>query len=139
MAILVGIVGTQVIPYINKSKESKDQQIINSYCTAAVTTYTSNADKVATTGTIVIDVYGSSLTGDAAKLQPGIQELTYTALPAKFTSTKGQTINHIVVELDLDHKKVIAAGTKDATALTKDANGKVTNAVGDFAVVEGDL
>ena len=33
MAILVGIVGTQVLPYINKSKEAKDFQIINSYCT----------------------------------------------------------------------------------------------------------
>jgi type IV pilus assembly protein PilA len=31
MAILVGIVGTQVIPYINKSKEAKDFQIINSF------------------------------------------------------------------------------------------------------------
>ena len=46
MAILVGIVGTQVIPYINKSKEAKDFQIINSYSTAATTAYSSNAEKI---------------------------------------------------------------------------------------------
>ena len=34
MAILVGIVGTQVIPYINKSKVAKDQQVLNSISTA---------------------------------------------------------------------------------------------------------
>ena len=31
MAILIGIVGTQVVPYIEKSKESKDLQLVNSY------------------------------------------------------------------------------------------------------------
>ena len=35
MAILVGIVGTQVIPYISKSKVAKDQQVLNSISTAA--------------------------------------------------------------------------------------------------------
>lgn len=33
MAILVGVVGTQVIPYIEKSRQSKDLQILNGYCT----------------------------------------------------------------------------------------------------------
>ena len=42
MAILVGIVGTQVIPYISKSKVAKDQQVLNSISTAAVTAYSEN-------------------------------------------------------------------------------------------------
>lgn len=54
MAILVGIVGTQVIPYINKSKLSKDQQVLNSISTAAVTAYSENAESV-TGGAITID------------------------------------------------------------------------------------
>lgn len=33
MAILVGVVGTQVIPYIEKSRQSKDLQILSGYCT----------------------------------------------------------------------------------------------------------
>lgn len=33
MAILIGVVGTQVIPYIEKSRQAKDLQIIGGYCT----------------------------------------------------------------------------------------------------------
>ena len=36
MAILVGVVGTQVVPYLNKSKVAKDQQLLSAYATAAV-------------------------------------------------------------------------------------------------------
>ena len=61
MAILVGIVGTQVIPYLNKSKASKDLQIINSFSTAAVSSYSEKADKVASTGTIEIKLYAQIL------------------------------------------------------------------------------
>ena len=31
MAILLGIVGTQVVPYLNRAREAKDLQIINSF------------------------------------------------------------------------------------------------------------
>ena len=51
MAILVGIVGTQVIPYISKSKVAKDQQVLNSISTAAVTAYSENG----ATGDIIIN------------------------------------------------------------------------------------
>lgn len=47
MAVLIGIVGTQVVPHLNKAREAKDMQIINSYCTAAVTAYASNAERFA--------------------------------------------------------------------------------------------
>lgn len=33
MAILVGVVASQVLPYMEKSRQSKDQQIISSLCT----------------------------------------------------------------------------------------------------------
>lgn len=33
MAILVGIVASQVLPYMEKSRQSKDQQILSSLCT----------------------------------------------------------------------------------------------------------
>lgn len=36
MAILVGVVGTQVIPYIEKSRQGKDQQLLSAYCTDTV-------------------------------------------------------------------------------------------------------
>ena len=42
MAILVGIVGTQVIPYIDKSRHAKDIQVLSGLCTDATTAYSSN-------------------------------------------------------------------------------------------------
>ena len=52
MAILVGIVGTQVLPYIDKAKEAKDIQIVSGYCTDATTAFV---------GTYTSSVYRSSV------------------------------------------------------------------------------
>lgn len=71
MAILVGIVGTQVIPYINKSKVSKDQQVLNSISTAAVTAFSENADKVTSTNTITIN---NALAAETDEPKKSIQE-----------------------------------------------------------------
>lgn len=110
MAILVGIVGTQVIPYINKSKEAKDFQIVNSYGTAATTAYSSNAEK--TTAVTVInmtdDVEGANTdvaTKPAQTLAKEIQDLTgyadiTTALRGKMGSKKGKTIDKIVITIN---------------------------------------
>lgn len=42
MAILVGVVGTQVVPYIEKSREAKDYQVVSSLATAANTAFSQN-------------------------------------------------------------------------------------------------
>lgn len=61
MAVLVGIVGMQVIPYIAKANKSKDIQKISSYCTDAVTAYTSCAASLDETETYTIQaVKGAS-------------------------------------------------------------------------------
>lgn len=39
MSILVGIVGMQVVPYIEKSRQAKDIQIVSAICTSTMTTY----------------------------------------------------------------------------------------------------
>lgn len=113
MAILVGVVGTQVIPYINKSKESKDFQIVSSFGTAAMTAYSSNADKISTASTIIsFNVYATGLSGDAATLQTAIQDLTYSTFPStKFKSTKGKTIKDITITYDFDAKTITAQAT----------------------------
>ena len=132
MAILVGIVGTQVIPYINKSKESKDLQIINSFSTAAVSSYSENADKIsATTGTITINVYGSN-SGDASTLAEAIKEKTYknsgavfgqaaagstAATPSKMKSKKGKTITDVKITINLDDKTVTTQAMAGSTAI----------------------
>lgn len=43
MAILVGVVGTQVLPYMDKSRKAKDMQVVSAVCTAAVTTFAEHA------------------------------------------------------------------------------------------------
>lgn len=54
MAILVGIVGTQVLPYIDKAKEAKDIQIVTGYCTDATTAFVSCTDQLDSTKTYTI-------------------------------------------------------------------------------------
>ena len=123
MAILVGIVGTQVLPYINKSKEAKDLQIINSYCTAAATAYASNAEKISTTASFDVDVYSSTPLADDATnkkplktLQDEIQTLTgyntLSNLTDAMGSTKGKGINKVTVTFDVPHKKITAQAYK---------------------------
>lgn len=46
MAVLVGVVGTQVIPYMESSRKAKDIQILSSYATSGVMAYSLHADDV---------------------------------------------------------------------------------------------
>jgi type IV pilus assembly protein PilA len=113
MAILVGIVGTQVIPYLNKSKEAKDLQLINSYCTAAVSAYSSNVNKLSSDyEKSDFDLYGSDLNANDTILAADIKTLTgyddFDTLSGKLASKAGKTGTgvHIVVDTQ---KKVVQA------------------------------
>ena len=109
MAILVGVVGTQVLPYINKSKEAKDFQIISSYGTAAMTAYSSNADKItipADTKKIEFKVYDTANADDKKTLADAIKGMTYDSIPDKFKSDKGKTIDNIKVTYDFAAKTI---------------------------------
>lgn len=124
MAILVGIVGTQVLPYINKSKEAKDFQIINSYGTAATTAYSSNAEKVTDVTTIV--VYGTNADAagkPAATLETEIKDLVGYAnssnLVAKMGSKKGKKIAAVKIVIDPKTAKTITTQAYEDTACTK--------------------
>lgn len=59
MAVLLGIVGTQVIPYLERTKEAKDLQIINSYCTAAVSVYAFHIEDFVESEEAGADLWGS--------------------------------------------------------------------------------
>ena len=47
MAILVGIVASQVLPYMEKSRQSKDQQVLSGYCTDLVSAIAQSTEPVA--------------------------------------------------------------------------------------------
>lgn len=58
MAILIGVVGTQVLPYIEKSRASKDEQVLSALLTDSVSAYAmcaSDAAAVAAAATITLN------------------------------------------------------------------------------------
>lgn len=117
MAILVGIVGTQVVPYLNRSKEAKDLQLVNSYSTAAMTACSTYAEKMPT-GNFTVDVYGTATADSFEELvQKEIKNLTgYTQLDDlkdKMTSNAKNTITAIKITYDSTKKQLTteAVGT----------------------------
>lgn len=119
MAILVGIVGTQVIPYLNKSREAKDLQIISSYSTAAVTAYAENAEKFAsaesTNTNVSIKVYSAESSDPQKTWQEDIITLSgyanATALKNAMSSKKGSAITDVKIEIDWAAKTITATAT----------------------------
>lgn len=59
MAILVGIVASQVLPYMEKSRQSKDQQILSSICTDVVSAI-AQSDKTVGDFTTSVDTLNAS-------------------------------------------------------------------------------
>lgn len=131
MAILVGIVGTQVIPYINKSKVAKDQQVLNSFSSAAVTAYAENAETMPTTGKIIVNVYGTNTEKSAAAtLAAAIQKNTgYDGLAnvkKQFASDAKTMTEDIVVTFDIDGHDVTTSIKYSGTPKEKVADVKAT-------------
>ena len=133
MAILVGVVGTQVIPYINKSKESKDQQVVNSYSTAGVTAYSENAEKITANITVFVygEVTGTTNVGGESDFATAVKNKTYSTIDEakkKFKSNHAKDVADIKLEVDITNHKI--------TATAVNASGtKVTG----IEPVEGDL
>lgn len=125
MAVLLGIVGTQVIPYLERSREAKDLQIINSYCTAAVTAYSIYAelftvqeeeDTAFERDFVVQGLYDTSYYLSIAPEEPDatfvteIIELTgyhdREELAAVMTSKKGKTITDLYITISWTNKTI---------------------------------
>lgn len=123
MAILVGIVGTQVIPYISKSKVAKDQQVLNSISTAAVAAYSENG----ATSNMTIDVFGAAPSSDptAAKIQTDIKTASgYDDLAAfknALGSDAGKNVETVTVTFDpATHKATTSVTPVDPKYPIKD-------------------
>lgn len=140
MAILVGVVGTQVVPYLEKSRKAKDTQILSAWNTDAMTAYSSNAAildaaKVYTititggaTGKVVVtdDASGTSDGGSADKacvlLRDGFCELNGTAAAGGYDfddmeSKAGKDISSVVITCG-DSAYIIETTVNNATADT---------------------
>ena len=65
MAILVGVVASQVIPYMEKSRKGKDQQQLSSLTTSVVTAVSDHSTAITTFGeTKIVDMTADKSTTD---------------------------------------------------------------------------
>lgn len=130
MAVLVGVVGTQVIPYMENSKKAKDIQILSSYATAGVMAYSSHPDVAPASGTMTIeitsnsgkDVFTSDITGAqsiADELKNLIGKDNVTNVDEVFSSKFFKPTEKISVVFDFTN------GTIKVLAI--DENGVVIN------------
>jgi len=67
MAILVGVVGSQVIPYLENSRKAKDIQVLSAWNTSAMSAYSGAAAVIDPTK----DYYITITKGDASGVQVG--------------------------------------------------------------------
>lgn len=98
MAILIGIVGTQVVPYIEKSKQAKDEQVISSILTNATTAFASNAETYDVADTQTFNI------GDSTNTTKVYQEFVtlsgFTSLSDftnKMSSKAGKSITAVTI------------------------------------------
>lgn len=127
MAILIGIVGSQVVPYIEKSKQAKDQQVISSLLTSATTAYSSNAEVADKAGATSFTI-GAALTGDAKAISDEFYELSdlgdsgqLAKLKGKMTSKAADKITSITIARDTNGVitvKTVVSDTKYAKVFT---------------------
>lgn len=115
MAVLVGIVGTQVIPYMENSRRAKDVQILSAYVTAGVVAYASHADFAPTSGEMNIEITSSgtedTFTCDISGAQRIADELKnliaqdyVSDANEKFTSKTYRPVSKIKVVYDFDNR-----------------------------------
>ena len=97
MAILVGIVGTQVVPYLERSRVAKDQQVLSGLCTDGMTAFSTNGAKIDSTKTYTITISGSKT------------EITYTT---------GATGSTNVMDTFLELHGAAVAGADSVTTFT---------------------
>lgn len=129
MAILVGVVASQVIPYMEKSRQSKDQQQISSLATSMVSAIAQDdsfdlATKAATAD-ITFELNKTNLTSKtSATIESTFAELcgqadtdaVVTKVKSKFTSKKAKASgNKLYVTLKADGSVTIYLGTADGT------------------------
>ena len=131
MAILIGIVGTQVIPYIDKARKAKDIQIVSGYCTDATTAFVSCTDQIDNSKiyTIVIEKTESGWSvaakdsddADCVILKKAFTELNGLDTESPdFHSKEGRKISKIIIICKHGSfaAKLTVEGPEDADAFT---------------------
>lgn len=130
MAILVGVVASQVIPYMEKSRQSKDQQQISNLATSMVSAIaqdgTFDLATEAATGDITFELSKANLSSNTTPtIETTFAELcgqsdtdaVVTAVTNKFTSNKAKG-NKLFVTLKKNGSVTIDCGTAAGSPAT---------------------
>jgi len=106
MMILIGIVSTQLVPYIEKSKQAKDQEILSSMLTSAATAFASNPESYDSSSKIsfMYELNVNPSCADAPKVLTEFQTLTgfhtLNDITKKMSSKAGKGISKVVITRD---------------------------------------
>ena len=134
MAVLVGTVGAQVIPYLNNAKKARDIQILSAYATAAVVAYSEKVESVPNVDsmwiTVVPGASGDVFTcADAQAVADEVKVLIdkdYLSDSGKpFKSKTYQNIDEIRIEFDFVNAKVHVYGDEGGTDKTTEAQDDI--------------
>jgi len=147
MAILVGVVGTQVIPYLEKSRQGKDMQIFSAWNTAGMSAYSMNADKADSTNNVVITVQNATVSVLNKASGTGNSSAGEKAICATFcelTGLKesgGTNFNGFVSKAAKDttngvSKVVITIPAGGASGITTDIQNSSNATIAAFGVIE---
>lgn len=125
MAILIGIVGTQVVPYIEKSKQAKDKQILSGYLTNATTAFADNASILDDTKAYAFSI-GTAATGAPTGDIPDAK-VTNEFYELAGIGTADATGSYTVDLSDIKDKMGSKAGKNIlGVTISRDTNGMVT-------------
>lgn len=121
MAILVGVVGTQVLPYIDKSRHAKDVQVLSGLCIDATAAYSSTASELTESSYTItisdtVSVSGGSDTAGATKLQNAFSEYNGVTKvkDLKLESKEGKKVTTITITCK-DTKPMVSVATTGGT------------------------
>lgn len=134
MAMLVGIVGIYIFPYMRKSKEARDVQKMSAYCTDAMNAYISSAEKLDEKKIYTITVTkGSPKWRVDAKDNNGTEVeslknefVAFNQLDTnapEFESKEGQKINKIIIHCKKNRPivRLTVEGPDDVSTFTVEA------------------
>lgn len=132
MAILVGVVASQVIPYMEKSRQSKDQQQLSNLATTMVSAIAQDGSfdlaSAAASADLKFELSKANLVSNtSATVESTFAELcgetdtdaVVTAVSGKFTSKEGKkSSNKIFVTLKKDGSVIVDLGTEAGSPAT---------------------
>lgn len=129
MAILVGAVTPQVIKYVEKSREAKDLQLLQTVFTAAQTAIMTDEVALASNQNISVKGLSSTSTGVEKEIYELLgSSLTGTNLASKISSKKAKIPNDIFIVYTTSDGKITVAYQKDAAGADKVTEiGPITN------------